>query len=353
MARARQEVRRSGAVADAQPKAPAGGAKRPPTAAQRMKRAAAIHRWTRLGIQLGFFVLAPAAFSGAFNGVKYLFTQIGGFGAIEATSFLVLLVAVLAFTVVFGRFFCGYACAFGTLGDVLFGAFDFLRSKTPLPRAAFPTGLVRALSLVKYLVLAAICAACAAGAWSSWSGHSPWVAFAGVLSGSVEGVGPVAFAVLGAVMAGMIVRERFFCQFLCPLGAVFSLLPVLGFSEFTRTRAHCARNCGKCREACPVDIWPDADVLVHGECVSCGRCADVCPMANVNLVAIERAKGKGVGAESGKDAEPRPVRKTAQAWRVLRGTESGVVAVKAVALLVVLWVSGAVRYVPAFSSLFG
>ena len=245
--------------------------KKPLSAAKQRERTTLVHRWLRYGIQLVFFIMAPALFSGAFNGVKYLFTQIGLGQAIEPTSFLVQLVAVLAFTILFGRFFCGYACAFGTLGDYLYNAFEFVRRRTPLPRLKFPTVLVRVLSLLKYAVLIAICAACFMGVWASYSSNSPWVAFAAILAGSIEGIGVVAFVLLGLVVLGMIVRERFFCQFLCPLGAVFSLMPVLGCSEFTRTRAHCAKNCGRCQEACPVDIWPDADAVVHGECISCGR----------------------------------------------------------------------------------
>ena len=87
-------------------------------AAQRA-RAMRIHRIVRWCVQIGFFVLAPSIFSATFNGVKYLATQIGVRQAAEPTSFVVLLVAMLAFTILSGRFFCGYACAFGTLGDAV------------------------------------------------------------------------------------------------------------------------------------------------------------------------------------------------------------------------------------------
>ena len=270
--------------------------KKPFKGLQKRTRRLAVQRWTRYGIQLVFFILAPGLFSGAFNGVKYLFSQIGSIEGIEATSFVVLLVMALAFTVLFGRFFCGYACAFGTLGDYLFHVGEFLRSKTPLKRWEFPERLVRVLSYLKYAVLAAICIACVAGVWGTVSKYSPWVAFAGFTSGSLGDISWVAFLLLGLVVLGMFLRERFFCQFLCPMGAVFSLLPVLPFSDFTRRKAHCARSCGRCRQNCPVGIWPDADMLEHGECISCGRCAGLCPMNNVNLIAIEKALAAGKGA---------------------------------------------------------
>lgn len=319
---------------------------------RRVKRGR-VNRWLRLGIQIVFLVLAPSLFSAAFNGVKYVFSQMGASSPLEATSFLLLLVALVAFTVIFGRFFCGYACAFGTLGDVLFGVFEFIRSKTPLPRPAFPPRLVKALSAIKYVVLAGICLASFLGVWATVSGMSPWVAFAGFVGGSLEGVSVVAFLLLALVMVGTILRERFFCQFLCPLGAIFTLLPVLGFSEFTRTKDHCAHNCGRCQAACPVDIWPDATSGRHGECICCGRCADECPLSNVNLVAVER---KPAREEPNASVEPntgaaasKPLRKTKEAWRMLRGTEAWLVVAKAVLLLALCWALGATRYLPAIS----
>lgn len=348
-------------------------AKKPASAAKQRQRKALAHRWLRFGIQLVFFIGAPALFSGAFNGVKYLFTQIGLCDAIEPTSFVIQLVAVLAFTILFGRFFCGYACAFGSLGDWLYNAFEFLRKKTSIPRPVFPEPLVKVLSLLKYVVLAGICVACFAGVWGSFSSHSPWVAFAAMLSGSIEGVGSIALGILAIIVVMMIVRERFFCQFLCPLGAVFSLMPVLGCSEFVRTRVHCAKNCGRCQEACPVDIWPDGDSIRHGECISCGRCADVCPMSNVNMVAIEKklareerlaveqaraekaaAADKKEGGSVAKSASvARPLRKTKDKWHLFAGNEVGYVILKAVLLFLVCWIVGAARYVPSFVELFG
>ena len=78
------------------------------------------HQIVRFCTQIVFFIMAPGVFSGAFNAVKNAFTQIGVGAPIEVTSFAMLFIMVCAFTIVFGRFFCGYACAFGTLGDVLY-----------------------------------------------------------------------------------------------------------------------------------------------------------------------------------------------------------------------------------------
>lgn len=296
------------------------------------------HRALRFAIQAMFFLVAPAVFSAAFNGVKYLFTSIGACQAIEFGSFVVLLVAVLAFTVVFGRFFCGYACAFGTLGDVVYALFSPLRKLLRIPAHPLPNMLWRVGQLMKFAVLALICALCFTDAWSQVSGYSPWTAFASIIAGSFDGLSLAAVCVLAAIVVGMALIERFFCQFLCPLGALFSLMPVLPFSAFSRKRSRCAKGCGLCKKSCPVSVFPDLDSLSAGECIACGRCADGCPLENVALVRA------GKLACAGGREKPR---------FKIKGTGIAVVLVKSALLLFVLWVAGAIAGIPAFSDVTG
>ena len=78
------------------------------------KKQKQVHRYVRAIIQLIFFLLVPSAFTAAFSGVKYLFTQIGKGDAIGMTSFVTALCVLCLYTILFGRFFCGFACAFGS-----------------------------------------------------------------------------------------------------------------------------------------------------------------------------------------------------------------------------------------------
>ncbi len=316
--------------------------------AQERRRAELLHRGLRWGAQAAFFVAFPGVWSAAFSGVKYLCQQVGGTDVLEVSGFLALLLALFAYTCVFGRFFCGYACSFGFLGDAVYAL------ATPLRRALGLDGAkkrrispaVRSkLRLIKYALLLAICAACFRGVWGRVSGFSPWGAFAGLRAGSIDGVAAGAFGALAAVAVGMALEERFFCQFLCPLGALFALLPVVPASLFRRDRATCVPRCNRCQERCPVGIHPDRHALDAGECIECGRCADGCPVSNVSLVRIEKAvaergaAGGGVGSGTGglavsgakNPAVPRPGR-PAEPRFCIRGTEVTLVLLKAVAL---------------------
>ena len=93
------------------------------------KKQKQVHRYVRAIIQLIFFLLVPSAFTAAFSGVKYLFTQIGKGDAIGMTSFVTALCVLCLYTILFGRFFCGFACAFGSFGDALHGIYLWICKK--------------------------------------------------------------------------------------------------------------------------------------------------------------------------------------------------------------------------------
>ena len=68
-------------------------------------------RLIRAAIQLIFFIAAPSLFSTAFAGIKTIFLAIGGQQSVTWNSFLDITALLLIITILFGRHFCGYACA--------------------------------------------------------------------------------------------------------------------------------------------------------------------------------------------------------------------------------------------------
>ncbi|WP_322153217.1 4Fe-4S binding protein [Paratractidigestivibacter sp.] len=282
-------------------------------------------RVARLCSQAAFLLLAPQAFSGAFSGAKSVLVSIGAGKAAEMTSFVALLLGLCAYTFVFGRFFCGYACAFGTLGDAVFLVAESVRKKIAggKARARKPLDekLEGRLRLVKYAVLLAVLLACALGASAAISGASPWTAFGRLCNLQPDQIGVVGGALLLAVVVGMALRERFFCEFACPMGAIFSLLPQLPWASPARDMSVC-NGCGKCRRGCPVGIWPPAGDAQVGECIRCGRCEEGCPLS-----CISSGKLPGAGEKP-------------------KGARDLAVAVMAIILLALLWACGAVHFLP-------
>ena len=133
----------------------------------------------RSAVQLFFFLLMPGAFTAGFAGVKYIFTQVGSGSVIEMNGFLKVLLMLLLFTVFFGRFFCGYLCAFGSLGDALYALFGFIRKKLFKKKkpSAFPPKLMRILQKLKYVNLAVIALFCVLGLFGKLAGWSVWDVF--------------------------------------------------------------------------------------------------------------------------------------------------------------------------------
>lgn len=272
---------------------------------------AKVTRRQRLVIQILFLVLAPQTFSLAFAGVKQLFVSLGKLEAFEVNTFFVLLVLLLLFTVVFGRFFCGYVCAFGTVGDLLYKLVDLPLSKLGVKRPRIPAKVEGALRYLKYAVLAFFLVTSVMGLASVVSVYSPWTAFGRLLSGSFLELDVVGLALLVLIAVGMVFKERFFCEFLCPMGAVFSLLPMLPFFRAHRHMPSCT-ECGACERACPVRIVVPNERARSGECIGCGRCQAVCPQQCVGMCSASDLARRMEAAVAGEPTEEAPVFKRAR-----------------------------------------
>lgn len=192
------------------------------TAKERKK----IHTWLRALIQLLYFIFIPSVYTAAFAGVKYIFTQIGAGEKVAMTSFVTVLLVICLYTMVFGRFFCGFVCAFGAFGDALHALYTKVCKKRKKKPVKIPEKAVWILGYMKYLVLLLIVLLCYSGVYGKAQGTSPWDVFSMIHAGNFRlgGYG-IGLVILLLLMAGMCVQERFFCRFFCPMGAVFSLLP--------------------------------------------------------------------------------------------------------------------------------
>ena len=255
-----------------------------------------IHVWVRAVIQLLYFLFIPSAYTAAFNGVKYIFTQMGAKSHLELTSFVVTLIALCLFTVVFGRFFCGFACAFGSRGDAVRAFYVFICKKRKKKPVTMKASVVKYLQAVKYVVLVLLVVSCYTGVYSKTRGMSPWDVFSMLHAGNFKlGGYIVGLVLLVLILVGMAFQERFFCRVLCPMGAVFSILPVLPLFTLRRDRSECIRGCRACTMKCPSDIElaPDTAPELSGDCFQCQKCIDTCPKGNIHT-GIRSLKGNEI-----------------------------------------------------------
>lgn len=255
-----------------------------------------LRTWLRAAIQLLFFIFIPSIYTAAFNGVKYIFTQLGTGEQIELTSFVTVLIVICAYTIVFGRFFCGFACAFGSLGDAVRAIYTAVCKKLKKKPVTLNEKWANRFSYVKYIVLLLIVCLCFAGVYGKAQGTSPWDVFSMLHAGNFRlGDYIPGLVILVLILIGMCVQERFFCRFLCPMGAVFSLMPVLPVFSLHRDRESCLKGCKACGKRCPSNIGlpSDGSWQVSGDCFQCQKCIDTCPKSNIHC-GVKKLKGNEV-----------------------------------------------------------
>ena len=103
---------------------------------------------TRRIIQIASLILFPGLFLYSFAAMKSIYVALisGTFNGPALTGQLVLTISLLIITAIMGRFFCGFLCAFGTMGDF----FWYLGTKLKLKRPKIGSRFDR---LLKKLVI--------------------------------------------------------------------------------------------------------------------------------------------------------------------------------------------------------
>lgn len=268
------------------------GDKREKYKKQKKQKILSALRLIRILVQAGAFFLAPSLFSQAFGAVKEAAVQMGKGGVFSLTDFVIRLCILCGMTFFFGRIFCGWLCVFGAVNDWIWQCSVFLQKKAGKRFLKIPPAWIPWLQKLKYVVLCFILTACFLGKNDWITKYSPWTVFS-LLTGRNFKLAGYGFAVFLCIllMVGMASMERFFCQFFCPMGAVFSLLPELPFFALHRENKDCIQGCAACRKNCPVHVKIGEDSLQSGECIRCGRCMVVCPKGNIRVFSEKQRKG--------------------------------------------------------------
>ena len=171
-----------------------------------------------------YFYSSALPFSTAFAGVKSIFLAIGGQQSVTWNSFL----DITAFTVnyyhsVRASFLRLCLCVLARLGDALYELTAFYPCENALEKRKnmdIRRKWVHRLQKVKYVLLAFLLLSCMTGFYSKLQGMSPWDVFSMLTTGRLpKSTYIVGTVLLILIMAGMCTQERFFCQFLCPIGS--------------------------------------------------------------------------------------------------------------------------------------
>jgi ferredoxin-type protein NapH len=94
------------------------------------------------------------------------------------------------------------------------------------------------------------------------------------------GAGMVFF--LGTLLFDLLVARRGFCRYLCPGGALYSLLGRYRLVRIRRIVESC-NDCAKCNAVCEFDLDPLRDNFGQ-ECNNCSACIAICPTDAMTFV---------------------------------------------------------------------
>ncbi len=186
------------------------------------------------------------------------------------TGVFLLVVAVPLGVLLFGNLYCGYVCPFGAAQELL--GYVLPRRLRPVS----PRDQMRLARFIKYVVLAVLILAFFVSRDRRTLAGDPLTSVFG-LRAAVSGWPAWMFGVIAVAVIGSLFYARFWCRYLCPVGAFLSLLnhirlprrwvPVKWFGkcEFGLTandHLDCL-NCDRCRHAATQDMSARSDAGVR------------------------------------------------------------------------------------------
>ena len=207
----------------------------------------------------------------------------------------------IALTLFLGRFFCGFVCPLGTINQ----ATGWLARRRLHLAGRVEANRHRRPQNLKYYLLAFLLALAFAGSVQTGIidplpllhrslnlALSPLADPGGALSD-----GPRSYAsvwLIGVLFLGVVglnlVLPRFFCRFVCPLGALFGLLSCFSPWRIGKITGKCG-ECRICEEYCEGACRP-AGRFIAGECVLCMNCLNRCPTGRITFAGKPSVAGE-------------------------------------------------------------
>ena len=183
--------------------------------------------------------------------------------------------------------YCGWLCPFGALQELANAAAQRLGVR----QIAVPQALHERLWVIKYTLFMGILAL------SFYSMRDALILaeaepFKTAISLRFVRAWPFLLFVAALLTAGLFI-ERFYCRYLCPLGAGLAIPAKLKIFDWLKRRPQCGRECRMCETKCTVGAIDAIGRINANECVLCLRCQVIMNDGSQCPVLKRRARAEG------------------------------------------------------------
>jgi len=214
--------------------------------------------------------------------------------------------SVAAALIFWGRgAYCGWFCPFGALQELT----NRIARALKVPQWRLPWGLHERLWAVKYMLFLGLVAVSLASVE-----HAEKLAevepFKTAIILKFDRAWPFVLYALVLLGIGLFV-ERFFCRYLCPLGAALAIPGRIRMFDWLKRYRDCGNPCQTCARECMVGAIHPTGEINPNECLNCLNCQVLyqsetkCPVVIRRLKRRQRLQGGGTAATTPLATSPR------------------------------------------------
>ncbi|WP_373027967.1 4Fe-4S binding protein [Sulfitobacter sp.] len=180
--------------------------------------------------------------------------------------------------------YCGWLCPFGALQELL----NQVARKLRIPQWTLPWGLHERLWPLKYMIFLGLFGVSLTSIEQAERLAEVEPFKTAIILNFVR-VWPFVAYVAALLIAGLFV-ERFFCRYLCPLGAALAIPARLRMFDWLKRYKECGNPCQTCAHKCPVQAIHPTGEINPNECINCLHCQVLYQSESTCPVVIKKMK---------------------------------------------------------------